>query len=154
MIFYSQWQAKHSAQSADKQTNPNRSRQMNRFPYQSMEQLKSKNDRAGYHFFDASSKRFFSSRILSGVFPGADGWYFVTSEQFTMLYVVAGPRLYTVRRMREDGGIDTIGEFQGYKSASIAKNAAKRAAELSMSENATCPTANGSDLELFEQTRN
>jgi len=118
-----------------------------KFVHQSIEQLQSKNERAGYYFFSESSKRFFSSRIGSNTFAGADGWYFTTSEQFDW----KSPRLYTVRRMTERGSVDTVGEFQAYRTSDSAKRAAQRLAELSLHEGATCPTSNGRDLELWEQ---
>ena len=87
----------------------------------SIEQLKAVNTANGYHFFSAGSMRFFRSRVGSNVYPAADGWVFVTSEQFDD----NSPRLYTVRIMREDGSIDEIGEFQQYKTSDAANRAAR-----------------------------
>ena len=78
----------------------------------------------GGHFFDATAKRFFHSRILRGQYPGADGYYFVTSEQFD----ARSPRLYTVRRMSADfRQVQTVGEFQSYATSRAARAAARRA---------------------------
>ena len=77
-------------------------------------------DHAGSFFFDASTMRFFSSRLLEGVYapdgykalPG-NRFFFVTSERHD-----DNPRHYTVRRavlgtQRDDRptiDIDTVGE--------------------------------------------
>ncbi len=104
-----------------------------RLVHQSIEQLKSKNQRAGYHYFEPSTMRFFSSRVSADVVAGADGWYFVTSEQHKgFMTGTVYPRKYTVRVMHEDGSVDTIGEFQAHKSAGTAKCAARRAADASL----------------------
>ena len=78
-------------------------------------------ERAGSHFFERGTMRFFSSRFYDGhVVTGKNGTFFVTSERFNDL----SPRLYTVRQVTHDG-VDTIGEFQAYKAAKAAMNAAR-----------------------------
>ncbi len=69
--------------------------------------------------------RFFHSRVGEYGYQGPGGVYFVSSERFSRDY----PRLYTVRRQDPDGSIETVGEFQSYKSRSGAHAAAKRYAE-------------------------
>lgn len=80
------------------------------------------------HWFDRSSRRFFSSRISGVVYPSADGSaFFVSSERSDD----ASPRLYSVRRAFWEGGqveIETVGEFQQYASRSGAHAAARRLA--------------------------
>ena len=49
------------------------------------------------HFFGRTTMRFFNSRILSAVYQGPGGIFFVTSERFDEL-----PRHYTVRRFFPD----------------------------------------------------
>jgi hypothetical protein len=53
--------------------------------------------------------------------PPYKGRVFVTSERMNW----NSPRLYTVRCIRPDGGIDTIGEFQGFYSRQSAHAYAK-----------------------------
>lgn len=61
----------------------------------------------GSHWFDKSTKRFFRSRILSYVFQGQGGIYFVSSEQGP-----SGVRAFTVRKFKpEDADISTFGPF-------------------------------------------
>ena len=78
----------------------------------------------GFHFFDGDTKRFFSSRIQST--PPYKGRVFVTSERNTFSN---DPRYYTVRCIRLDGSIETIGEFQGFSTRYNAHAYAKAYAE-------------------------
>lgn len=99
-------------------------------------------DRAGSHFFDADTMRFFNSRLLSGVYPAqtntgkweavtGNAFYFVTSERFEALYSDPEPRHYTVRKLtltsvRDDRpavDIETVGDY--HATANAARNAAK-----------------------------
>lgn len=78
-----------------------------------------KNIGANY-FFSPGSKRFFNSRILDSVYPTKKLVYFVTSEKFDY----KSPRLFTIRAYNpKTGSIDTIGEFQQYKTSLQAKKA-------------------------------
>lgn len=73
------------------------------------------------HWFDASTLRFFSSRISQRVYPAPGGAYFVSSE--------ASPgegRRYSVRFADSSGDITTVGEFQEYTYRSTAHAAAAR----------------------------
>ena len=64
------------------------------------------------HWFDASSMRFFRSRLPQGGYKLGDKVYFISSEQFTGLYEPDGKRLYTIRVMDyKTGDINTYGEF-------------------------------------------
>lgn len=85
-------------------------------PFHSISEVKRANERLGHFFFDAGSKRFFDSRIGRTLYGGR---YFVTSEQFHGSEGSA-PRAYTVREAREDGGIETVGEFQAYETREAA----------------------------------
>jgi len=76
------------------------------------------------HFFDADTMRFFKSRIGSRVYPSArqGATYFTTSEK--------GPdevRRYSVKRIK-GCSIDSMGEFQAYRTQSAAQAAAQRMA--------------------------
>ena len=82
------------------------------------------------HFFDASSKRFFRSRISQDAYLTTDKskGYFTTSEQFVGSRGPA-PRAYTLRVCdMKTGDISTVGEFQAYVSGAQAKRAALKAA--------------------------
>lgn len=85
--------------------------------------IREANEAAGFHFFKPSTMRFFSSRVLRGVYGGK---YFVTSERDT--YRDSNPRLYSVRSIREDGSIETHGGFQAFDSARKARAHAVRLA--------------------------
>ena len=75
--------------------------------YTHVEQIISASQRAGSHYFDPSSMRFFRCRVLPSVFHGRGGVFFVTSEK--------GPsevRRYTVRQFNpENADVATVGEF-------------------------------------------
>jgi hypothetical protein len=90
--------------------------------YQTVAQIKQANERAGLYFFEASTMRFFRSKVASRSIIG--GRYFITSEQFD----ASSPRLYTIRIANDDGSIDTVGEFQQYETVEAAKRAAKQLA--------------------------
>lgn len=64
--------------------------------------------RAGGHWFDRATMRFFGTRLLG------TGWLFVSSEQ-----PPHGPRRYSVRRWDAavPGDVDTVGEFCAYQTA-------------------------------------
>lgn len=77
------------------------------------------------HWFSRSAMRFFHSRVGEYGYQGPGGVYFVSSEQFN----AQSPRLYSVRRQKADGSIETVGDFQAFKSRSGAHAAAKRYAK-------------------------
>jgi len=89
----------------------------------SIRTVRAANEGAGFHFFKPATLRFFSSRVLRGVYGGK---YFVTSERDT--YRDTNPRKYTVRSIREDGSIETHGGFQAFATAGRAKTYARRLA--------------------------
>ena len=81
-------------------------------------QVKANNTTCGQHFFDRGTMRFFNSRVVGTLMPGKR---FVTSEKGP-----DGVRRYTVRRAVQDGcKIETVGEFQGYRSVEAARRAAR-----------------------------
>ena len=84
-----------------------------------MFQLMRHNTYAGFKFFTPVNMRWSRSRI-QGV-PPYKGRVFVTSEKSGW----NAPRYYTVRCIRPDGGIDTIGEFQGFATRHSAHRFAK-----------------------------
>lgn len=76
----------------------------------------------GGNYFDKATMRFFQSRLSSKVHPAGveDATYFVTSEKGP-----SGGRRYSVRRLK-GCAVDTVGEFQAYRSPNTAHAAAKR----------------------------
>lgn len=104
--------------------------------YYSSSDIATDAERAGSHFFDRSSKRFFRSRILPDAFHGNGGCYFVTSEQFESSQGVRAQRGYTVRKFKpEDGDVSSFGPFnvlsrsQALKAARIASEYPEAALE-------------------------
>mgnify|MGYP001561920126 CR=1 FL=1 len=92
-----------------------------------MAEIIRRNERAGFHFFDPDSKRFFRSRIGSTVYQGPGGIFFTTSERFEGSTYTA-PRRYTLRRFDpETGHVGKVGEFN-VLSRSQAVRLAKKAA--------------------------
>ena len=91
--------------------------------YGDMEAIKRANARAGHHFFEASSMRFFASRVGSKVYGGR---YFVTSEQFRDYESRwFEHRRYTIRECDLEGHVRTVGDFQGFGTAAQARSAIK-----------------------------
>lgn len=74
--------------------------------------IKAANHVKGGHFFDRSSMRFFDSKILSTVYQGVGGVFFVTSEQFHGSRGYTAPRKYTVRQFYPESG-DICGANNG-----------------------------------------
>ena len=88
-----------------------------------MTEIKKANDAIGNHWFEASTMRFFGSRVGSTTYPApAGGEYFVSSEQREW----NTPRCYTIRHAKVNGSIDTVGDFMAYQTRSQAVAAVKR----------------------------
>ena len=98
--------------------------------FDNIDQVREANERAGHHFFERGSMRFFNSRILDGVYGGR---YFITSERFERK-----PRRYTIREVSDNGHINTVkcghsyangddheGGFGCYHSAEAARAVAR-----------------------------
>jgi hypothetical protein len=89
--------------------------------YFTIEQIKAANKALGHFWFSPATARFFRSRASGPVI----GNMFVSSEHND----APGcnyPRRYTIRRANENGSIDTVGEFQAYRSKRAALNAIRR----------------------------
>ena len=82
--------------------------------WKSMEQVRQANASLGHHWFEPSTLRFFNSRIGGRLYGGR---YFISSERYNERY----NRLYTVRIANSDGSIDTVGDFQGFKTRAQAQ---------------------------------
>jgi hypothetical protein len=94
-----------------------------------MEQIKQANRKAGHHWFDPDTMRWFGSRISATTYgPDSEGRvYFVSSERSG--FDQDSPRCYTVRYFDpETAGIETHGEFLAHETLSQAKTAASNAA--------------------------
>lgn len=75
------------------------------------------------HWFSASAMRFFNSRTAQTAVVKDGKAYFVSSEQFDY----SSPRLFSVRVYDfATDDIDTVGEFQEYKTAYLAEKAIKQ----------------------------
>lgn len=78
------------------------------------------------HFFGIGAMRFFNSRIAQTAYfsESTECYYFVTSERFDD----KTPRHYTVRRLTPSGAVETVGEFQQYKTGRQAHKVARQLA--------------------------
>jgi len=75
--------------------------------YWSIKDIKRANAKAGRHFFEPATMRFFNSVVGRTVYQGVGGVFFLTSEKGPH-----GPRRYTVRQFNPQGGdVSTVGEF-------------------------------------------
>lgn len=106
----------------------------NKHEIYTMDQLKQVVKNRGSHFFDKSSMSFFNSRVNNRLFaaPSATKILFVTSERCDWADGTNQPhsRGYSVRCYDiADGSIDTLGEFQQYKTLATAL---KHAEDLSL----------------------
>lgn len=90
--------------------------------YSNIEEIKAANRAGGYAWFEPDAMRFFRSRISKEVFGGM---IFVSSE----LDYAGRSRRYTVRYIRPDGSIGTVGDFLEHETLAEAKRAAQQAAE-------------------------
>ena len=90
-----------------------------------IDDIKRINRYKGGHFFEPKTMRFFDSRVLSTVYQGPGGVYFLTSERFHGS-TVTGPRLYTVRYFNPETG--DCGTLNGVYNE-LTKTAAVRIAE-------------------------
>ncbi len=99
--------------------------------YYTIEDIERRNKEVGQHFFDADTKRFFSSRISETVYQGPGGIFIVTSEQFQGT-THTEPRKYTPRKFDWESGsfqhFDGEPEFNTC-SKSVAHRIARQAAE-------------------------
>ena len=90
--------------------------------FRTIRQIENRNSSTGHYFFEPSTMRFFSSRVHCDVYGGC---LFVTSEKGTH----QSTRLYTVRKIEEDGSITTVGGFQAFHSRYAAHAYARETAK-------------------------
>ena len=86
--------------------------------FSSLREIEEANRRAGQHWFEKDTMRFFKSKVLGPVYGGH---YFVSSEKGPH-----GGRAYSVRKATRHGKIETVGKFQQYTSAAQARRAIER----------------------------
>lgn len=79
-------------------------------------EVRAQNKAAGQCWFDRRTMRFFNSKIHGGLRRGK---FFITSEYMR----TPVERRYSIRKVREDYSINTVGEFMGYKSLEEARRA-------------------------------
>ena len=102
---------------------------VSKYWFASINEIRLENRRAGHHWFDPASMRFFGCRVGSAVYGGR---YFVSSEQDTYRSNTGqagawnGERRYTVRMAEADGSIETVGEFGQYETRAQAVAAIRR----------------------------
>ncbi len=82
--------------------------------YTTIDEIKQANKDIVGHWFDSDTMSFFNSRVVSEVI---DGKYFITSEKFDD----QSPRLFTVREADDEGRINSVSNFQEFKSISAAR---------------------------------
>jgi hypothetical protein len=87
--------------------------------FKTMADVRAANKAIGNHWFEKSTMKFFNSRVESRLLGGR---YFITSERRELTF----PKRYTVREVLPDGGIKTVGEFQGYTLLEDAQIAARK----------------------------
>ena len=90
-----------------------------------MADVRAANRDAGFYFFDRGSMQSFDSTVGRTLYGGR---YFITSDQFHG-GGIRGPRLYTVREVRPDGSIETVGELQQFETNASAVAEIKRLLE-------------------------
>ena len=89
-----------------------------------IDEVKTKSQKNAPYFFDKDSMRFFNSRVLELAWQKNNEIYFITSEADSGRIQHKGSiRAFTVRKLTVNGGIDTIGEFQGYATKREAQKA-------------------------------
>jgi hypothetical protein len=87
--------------------------------FKTMQEVREANAAAGMFWFSPDTMRFFRCRVGSELFTRGARQFFVSSEQFSSDH----PRLYTIREVKANGDIDTLGEFQQFKTSAAARRA-------------------------------
>jgi hypothetical protein len=86
--------------------------------------IKAENKRAGRFFFEKATMRFFKSRVLSGIYQGPGGVFFVTAETGP-----SGKTAFTVREFKPENGAiwtrDPFNEMDEYDAKTAAATAAR-----------------------------
>ena len=92
-------------------------------PPMTVAQVRKMNRSRGGSFFNKAVMDRFKSRIETPkLLPGG---YFVTSEQFAASGGETYKRRYTLRKAKEDGAVETVGQYMEFASRKQAVNAAR-----------------------------
>lgn len=92
--------------------------------YRFLRDIERRNIRAGGHWFEPATMRFFASRVHETIYVAKDGRaYFVSSER-----PPGGRRGYAVRVAEVSGNINTVGSVCQYKTGRAAHAEAARLA--------------------------
>ncbi len=83
---------------------------MPRTPFKTLTEVKKANAALGQHWFDKATLEFFDTRIET---PLNGGLVFITSEKAPGL---EQPRRFTIRYVKADGAVATLGEFGQFAS--------------------------------------
>ena len=89
--------------------------------YNNIHEIIAEATKAGSHFFDKSSMRWFNSRIYPKIYGGC---YFITSEKDDMR--PTHRRAWSVRKYNGGRAIDDIGNFCEFNSLAEAVKAVKK----------------------------
>ena len=86
-----------------------------------IEQIEGLNAALGYYFFSPDTMRWFNSKVYDDIYQVENqGVAFITSERDS--YLDRQPtKLYTVRIMRLNGQIDSLSEFQQFRTLAQAR---------------------------------
>lgn len=106
--------------------------------WNSIHEIKAANKAFGKFFFSPGAMRFFASIVYPRVYGGR---FFVTSEKAPY-----EPRKYCIRMATDEGDIETIGPFNELPSLSVARSIVRGF----LAGKATCPSANGAALQVWE----
>ncbi|RJQ46849.1 MAG: hypothetical protein C4534_02045 [Gaiellales bacterium] len=85
------------------------------YQYNSMADVKRANHESGGFWFEPATMRYFQTKIETSLIAGR---YFVTSERHE-----DEPRRYTCREALPDGSIESVGQFQQYRTLKEAREA-------------------------------
>ena len=99
--------------------------------YWTIREIEKANEDKGGYFFSQDTMNFFRSRVNYPSYCGPGGIYFVTSERYVNRFLGTSlPRCYTIRKFNpETGDIDTVSEFQEFKTRGRAHRQAANLAD-------------------------
>jgi len=123
------------------------------------DEVRSRSDRKGGHFFDKDSMRFFSSRISELMWQRGGSndpsyktkdIYFITSEADRGHIKHSGSaRAFTIRKANADGDINAVSEFQEYSTLGEARKELK-----DIIEDGKLESRNGTIYQRFDNGAN
>lgn len=111
-----------------------------KYPFQTLTQAIDANMALGHHWFDRDALAFFDGMVHGSLDVRTQ--CFVSSERFKPMYGPAHSRRYTVRKMRDDGGVTTVGGFQAYATRAQAEAAIANLASARIVVRVSCSDGN------------